>query len=104
VVAAPVTVEVKVFVFAVPEDIVQDVGEIVTTGGGVIVTRGTGGQVHIFEGRGGDGDGWQAKVHLSERCRGRWRRWFLPYHCPLGCYSLFQMMIELVPPEVNPRN
>jgi len=33
-----VTVEVKVFVFAVPEDIVQDVGEIVTTGGGVIVT------------------------------------------------------------------
>jgi hypothetical protein len=38
VVAAPVTVDVNVFVFAVPEDIVQVVGEIVTTGGGVIVT------------------------------------------------------------------
>ena len=39
VVAAPVTVEVKAFVLAVPEGIVQEVGEIVTTGGGVMVTE-----------------------------------------------------------------
>lgn len=38
VVKDPVTVEVKVFEFAVPEGIVQEVGEMVTTGGGVIVT------------------------------------------------------------------
>ena len=38
VVAAPVTVDVNTFVFATPEDMVQEVGEMVTVGGGVIVT------------------------------------------------------------------
>ena len=37
-VVVPVTVDVNVFVFAVPEDIDQLVGEIVTVGAGVIVT------------------------------------------------------------------
>ena len=38
VVKAPVTFDVKVVVFAVPAGIVQEVGEMVTVGGGVIVT------------------------------------------------------------------
>jgi hypothetical protein len=100
VVAAPVTVDVKVFVLAVPEGIVQEVGEIVTIGGGVIVT------VEVADTfvsskdvaetvtAAGEGAVFGARYSPLES--------ILPtVSSPPTVSFTFQMMIEFVPPETN---
>jgi hypothetical protein len=103
VVNAPTTVAVKSFVFAVPAEIVQEVGDTVTTGGGVIVTNAvavtfmSSKEVAVMVTVDGDG------AILGA--------WYVPLESIVPTVSLppamlftFRILIEFVPPETNAEN